>query len=162
MKAQKLNLELECINKPKLRTFITIENFDTVPTYITKPLSFIQRKFIAKLRLGCLPIRLETGRFSMPKIPENERICQVCNKTDPGYLYLNEIESEVHVIFNCNRYKEIRQNWIQKLTLPPDYNLLTLYKKLDIVLNHAQNVKFTAQYLINIFDLRSKIIMTIV
>ena len=55
----------------------------------------------------------------------------------------------------------MRQKWLQKLTLPPDFALLTLYKKLDIVLNHAKNVKFTAQYLIDIINLRSEIILTI-
>ena len=69
MKSQKFNLELECINKPKLRTFIMIKDFNTILTYITKPLTFIQCK-MAKLRLGCLPIRQETGRFCRPKIPE--------------------------------------------------------------------------------------------
>ena len=162
MRSQKFSLELECINKPKLRTFITIKDFNTIPTYITKPLTFIQRKFMAKLRLGCLPIRLETGRFCRPKIPENERICQVCINADPNYLYKNEIESEVHIIFNCNRYKEMRQKWLQKLTLPLDFALLTLYKKLDIVLNHAKNVKFTAQYLIDLINLRSEFILTII
>ena len=156
-KTQKNMLEMECINKPKLRTFITFKNFETVPAFITKPLSFIQRKYLAKCRLGCLQIRLETGRFSRPILPENERICQVCIKGDPLYLYKNEIESEIHVLFQCNRYKELRYKWLKNLTLPPDFNLLNYYGKLDIVLNHEKNVKMTAQYLIDLMDVRSKV-----
>ena len=156
-KTQKNMLEMECINKPKLRTFITFKNFESVPAFITKPLSFIQRKYLAKCRLGCLQIRLETGRFSRPILPENERICQVCIKGDPLYLYKNEIESEIHVLFQCNRYKELRYKWLKNLTLPPDFNLLNYYGKLDIVLNHEKNVKMTAQYLIDLMDVRSKV-----
>jgi hypothetical protein len=71
-------LKAECQAKPKLRTFILFKNFDSEPAYTTKPLSFFQRRMMAKLRLGCLPIRLETGRYSIPRLPENERTCLVC------------------------------------------------------------------------------------
>ena len=47
---------------------------------------------------------------------------------------------------------------IEKLTLPIDYKLLNSYEKLDVVLNHAENVKFTSQFLINVMDLRSNIL----
>ena len=108
-KSQRFSLELESLNKPKLRTFLTIKDFEKVPAYITKPLSFIQRKFLAKCRLGCLPIRLETGRFCRPILAENERVSQVCLENGvTDYQYKNEIESEIHLLFNCNRYKYIR------------------------------------------------------
>ena len=63
-------------------------------------MSFIQRKFLAKCRLGCLPIRLETGRFCRPILAENERVCQVCLENGvTDYQYKNEIESEIHLLF---------------------------------------------------------------
>ena len=33
---------------------------------VEKERGWTQRKFLAKCRLGCLPIRLETGRFCRP------------------------------------------------------------------------------------------------
>ena len=161
-KSQKFSIELESLNKPKLRTFITFKDFERVPAYITKPLSFIQRKFLAKCRLGCLPIRLETGRFCRPFLAENERICQVCLEDGSmDYQFKNEIESEIHLLFNCNRYNYIRIKWFEKLTLPPDYILLNKYERLKVVLNYANNVKFTAQFLIEAMDIRSKALLTL-
>ena len=75
--------------------------------------------------------------------------------------FIGQVESEVHFIFHCNRYVNIRQYWLDKLTLPVDYNLLNVYQKLDIVLNHPDNVKPTAQFLIHAYDVRSKLISSL-
>ena len=75
---QQTSLKTQCVEKPKLRTFVKFKDFATTPSYLTKPLSFIQRKFLAKTRLGCLEIRLETGRYARPSLPEEARTCLVC------------------------------------------------------------------------------------
>ena len=56
-------LSSECAQKPKLRTFVLFKDFQEQPAYITKPLALHQRRMMAKTRLGCLPIRLETGQY---------------------------------------------------------------------------------------------------
>ena len=58
-------LSSECAEKPKLRTFMLFKDFQEPPAYITKPLTFHQRRMVAKTRLGCIPLRLETGRYSI-------------------------------------------------------------------------------------------------
>ena len=68
-------LKNECEQQSKLRTFIKFKQFGILPAYVTKPLSFFQRKHIAKLRLGSLEIRIESGRFSRPHLEIHERIC---------------------------------------------------------------------------------------
>ena len=67
-------VETECQGKPKLRTFIMFRDFQTLPPHVGKPLSFIERRTISKLRLGILPIRLETVRYLKPVVPENQRL----------------------------------------------------------------------------------------
>ena len=57
------DLKIQCAIKPKLRTFITYKNFSTLPPYVGKPLSFVERRLLSKIRLGILLLRLETGRF---------------------------------------------------------------------------------------------------
>ena len=117
---------------------------------------------MAKIRLGCLPIRLETGRYSRPRLLENERICQVCYQGNlTNNPYIGEVESEVHFLFNCNRYKDLRKLWLERLTLTSDFCLLNVFQKLDIVLNHPENVKITAQFLINAYYLRSKTLINL-
>ena len=65
--------------------------------------------------------------------------------------------NDVHDIFNCNRYSDIRLILLNRLSLPVDYNFLNVYQKLDLVLNHPENVKATAQFFLNAYDARSKI-----
>ena len=35
----------------------------------------VRQSYLAQLRLGILPLSIETGRF----IPKNERFCLICN-----------------------------------------------------------------------------------
>ena len=87
-------VENECRAKPKLRTFVTFKDFKNISSHIFKPLSFLERKTISKIRLGILPIRMETARFLRPIVPENERFC---------YCQSGETESEYHVLFICEK-----------------------------------------------------------
>ena len=77
------------------------------------------------------------------------------------YQYKNEIESEIHLLFHCNRYNYIRSKWFKKLTLPPDYILLNKYERLKTVLNDAKNVKCTAQFIIEAMGIRSKALLSL-
>ena len=43
---------------------------------------------------------IETGRYSKPKTPEDQRICQCCK--------LNAIENEIHFVLQCPYYTEER------------------------------------------------------
>ena len=45
---QQADSKLACENMPKLRTFVKFKDFSRTPSYLTKPLSFIQRKLVAK------------------------------------------------------------------------------------------------------------------
>ena len=142
---QRQFLKLKCETKPKLRTFITFKDFENQPPHVGKPLSFIERKTISKLRLGILPIKLETGRYLRPVVPENERTCY-CNS--------GQIESEFYVLFECQTYSNMRESWLNKLSKPDNFQTLPPEEKLKVVLNIPENVKQTAQYLVSIMDLR--------
>ena len=39
---QQIRVEIECKNKPKLRTFITFKDFNNLPPHVYKPLSFLE------------------------------------------------------------------------------------------------------------------------
>ena len=138
-------LKNECERKPKLRTFIKFKDFKTLPPHVGKPLSFLERKTISKLRLGILPIRLETARYLRPVVPEDQRLCY-CNS--------GEIESELHVLFICAKYENLREAWLTKLQKPDNFHHFSPQDKLKLVLNDPGNVRHTAQYLINLMDLR--------
>ena len=44
------------------------------------------------------------------------------------------------------------------MLIPPNFNELPEVEKLRLVLNKPVNVKYTAQFIINIFDIRSKVV----
>ena len=120
---------------------------------------------MAKTRLGCLPIRIETGRYSIPKLPESERKCLVCKNLSQSIDYgpldgpnSGPVESEIHYLFTCGAYKTERDIWYDKMTLPPDFNLLSVESKLKIVLNDPCNVKATSIFITNAYNTRSKIL----
>ena len=145
IKKQQDLLKANCASKPKLRTFITFKDFQTLPPHVGKPLSFIERKVISKIRLGILPIRLETARYLRPVVPEDQRLC---------YCDSGEVESEIYVLFKCHKYNTLREAWLRKLTKPENFNDLPPNEKLNLILNKSENVKHTAQYLVSVMDLR--------
>ena len=57
---------------------------------------------MAKFRTGVAPIRIETGRYE--GLSEVERTCTFCK---------DYIEDEIHVIFDCNLYNDIRTELFQ-------------------------------------------------
>ena len=54
-------LKHECEQKPKLRTFLKFKQFNAMPAYVTKPLTFLQKKHLSKIRLGSQELRIESG-----------------------------------------------------------------------------------------------------
>ena len=155
-------LKTECQSKPKLRTFLLFKDFNITPSYITQTLNFTQRRQIAKLRLGCLPLQIELGRYLIPKQPENQRFCKICSNSNLNENNLNEnslIESEYHFLFVCRAYNFERQNLLSKLILPTNFINLPNNVKLSIVLNDPQNVKLTSQYIINLLNIRNRLLV---
>ena len=53
-----------------------------------------ERSLLAQLRIGILPIRVETGIFV--NLAVKERVCQICKS--------QEVEDELHFLFNCPKY----------------------------------------------------------
>ncbi len=54
---------------------------------------------MAKMRTGVAPIRIETGRYEMPALTPEQRICNFCA--------LNEPETAEHVITRYSQYNDI-------------------------------------------------------
>ena len=91
-------------NKPKLRSYRQFKkNFGT-QNYVSLKIPKNQRSLIAKLRLGILPIALETGRFT--NTPLNERNCFYC---------IDKIEDEFHLVCNCKMYTDLRETLYQSM-----------------------------------------------
>ena len=140
-----LKLMNKCQTQPKLRTYKQITESTLDKSYLHKPLTFIQRKSLAKFRLGVLPIRIETGRYERPVKSAIERICTQCNQQVP--------EDEVHFLLHCPKHDAIRVIFLPKITLNDFPNLNDL-AKLKYLVNSPDIVKLTAQFIIDCFDNR--------
>ena len=153
-------LQAECSEKPKLRTFMLFKEFQVSPAYIYKPLSFFHRRMMAKLRLGCLPIRVETARYSIPRLPESERYCLVCknHETMLDTSDLGSIENEAHFLFQCRSFLNEREIWFSNMSLPANFESLSFQEKFKTVLNIPENIKPTAIFIFNAYNQRSKIL----
>ena len=83
---------------PKLRTYTKFKSVFSVEPYLLMNLPKSKRCLLAQLRIGVLPLAVETGRYY--RKPLDTRTCLVCNS--------NSIEDELHFICHCPRYEIYR------------------------------------------------------
>ena len=83
-------------SKPKLRLYAQIKTVYEAEPYVKMNLTRVERSYLARLRLGILPIMVETGRFR--NLPLELRICPFCDA----------VEDEIHFLFNCLKYQHLR------------------------------------------------------
>lgn len=87
-------------NDNKLRTYRTYKSSFTTEPYITMNMRRDHRRILAKFRSCNIPLAVETGRYSKPKTPLNERLCKFCDTAS--------VEDETHFLIDCDFYSDIR------------------------------------------------------
>jgi hypothetical protein len=87
-----------------LRLYKEVKTNMDAELYVKLNLTSSERSMLAQLRMGILPIRIETGRFTNMKL--SDRICQICQE--------QKVEDEIHFLFICDSYSERRQRFIRK------------------------------------------------
>ena len=95
-------MEATMLQKPKLRTYATFKHSFGTEKYVNQTLSRSRRSFLSQLRLGVLPLQIETvifkpicGTKNNRKIYPSKRICTSCNinvcEDDLPKIYMGEI-----------------------------------------------------------------------
>ena len=120
----KADWEHQCATKPKLRTYVKFKNDVKVANHISSNISKYERSLISQLRLGILPLRLETGRYS--NLQEKDRICLLCDG--------NYIENEHHFLFQCELYNTERTQLEYALDI--SFTDLSDVEKFNLVFRH--------------------------
>ena len=88
------NHQLNIINvNKKLTFFFTFKNETKYSDFINHIKNPEHRRITSKFRIGNHNLTIENGRFTIPKTPENHRICYHCT--------LNSVEDEMHFLFHC-------------------------------------------------------------
>ena len=89
------------VNGNKLRLYRRYKKDLQPEHYVTNAMPRHLRSNLCKLRCGTLPLSVETGRYTKPPIPLEERICPFCN---------DAVEDEIHFLINCDIYSDLRFN----------------------------------------------------
>ena len=129
---------------PKLRTYVTFKMEFKTENYLLLNLNRKERSLMAQLRSGILPLRIETGRYARES--PDERLCKLCNDST--------IEDEKHFVLNCSFYRDIRNQLLNSIDLPADWNTYCETQKLKFLLN-VQTRKI-AKYLVKAYCLRRR------
>ena len=146
------DLKLKCQAMPKLRSYIKFKDFNKTPSFLLKPMSFIQRKKLNKFCLSCLELKIETGRYL--HLPENERLCEIHESCLKQAIQ----ENEFHFLLFCPAYSDIRTSWLNKLELPENFQQSPVEEQVSTLINDITNVKATAQFIVDAYNLRSRIL----
>lgn len=94
-----------------------------------------KRKIITRWRLSCHKLKIETGRYTSPKTPREERKCAMCDVLD----------DEQHALYRCTAHRLIRARF---------QDLLTKKKCVMELLNPSsiEEATMIAEYLVAIED----------
>ena len=78
---------------------------------------------ISKLRLGSHNFMVERGRWTRPITQHTHRLCKTCD----------ELEDEMHVFLECERYKELRQKYLPSTVFkhPSMFKFIDFLQKAD-------------------------------
>ena len=91
----------------KLKVFSNVLQFGNIPQYLKLNVPKEVKSNITKLRTSTHKLHIETGRYTRPKTPRNERTCNFCS----------QIETESHFLLFCVKYKS------QRLKLAKAFNI---------------------------------------
>ena len=67
------------------------------------------------------------------------------------------METESHFLFYCGGYRQIRQQWLDNVIVPGNFNQLTDADKIRVLIN-LDNVKSSAQFIVEAFNHRNKLL----
>ena len=127
----------------KLRTFVIFKKRCMEEKYLAFNLTRKERSCIAQLRLGVLPLRIETGRYKGEK--EADRICVLCNT--------NQVENELHFLLHCPLYNIERSAFLEKIYVRhSNFSTLQDTEKIDWLMNN--DIYSTIKYVVTAFDKR--------
>ena len=122
--------------KPKLYYHKQIKNKYKADNYCY--INLKKNSLLAKFRLGMFPINIELGRYQ--RIPREQRFCPLCD--------LDQGEEELHILFDCPRYCELRKSLFEQAALTyPLFNEVSNIDKMKLLTNNYNIVRKMATFL---------------
>ena len=107
----------------------------TPPKHLGLPYKL--RKVISRIRCSNHPLAIERGRYTNPKTPREDRLCELCDE--------QVIEDEEHFLMKCSVFTHLRDHYQMN------------FNNISDILN-MENQYQLAQYLLSAFELRQRAI----
>ena len=121
------NWKAELDKKPKLRSFRTYKTDMKPESYVQHCYNRQLRSFLAQIRCGILPLKIETGRFKNQ--PLDERMCEMC--------HLGKVESELHFLCECPLYNNYRDTLYGNVSIYyPNFQTLSQQSKFEYLMKY--------------------------
>ena len=135
----------------KLRTYKKFKSSFSTEVYVSIPHQKKYRSAYAKFRCGVAPIKIETCRYGLNRLPVAQRLCESCNV----------IEDEFHVIMNCSMYVDIRSILIRSIcTLTVDFLNKPQEEQFIELLSNPLYYKVVSKAMYNILNVRRYVVFS--
>ena len=129
----------------KLRTYRTFKENYGEEQYVRIITQKKYRSAYAKFRCGVAPIKIETCRYGLNRVPVNERLCETCNL----------VEDEIHVLLHCSRYDDIRDTLFADIcNIKRDFCDLTVDSQFILIMSDPLCFKFVSKAMYCILNRR--------
>ena len=109
----------------RLSIYRTIKNTPNTESYVINTRSVGGRRVLAGLRMGCLPLAVETGRYC--NTPYQDRVCRLCDR--------GEVEDQPHFLCICPAFQNLRHHLFNHCnSLSSNFYQLSLEEKVKFIL----------------------------
>ena len=130
----------EVAQKVKLSNYLKITEGWGVASQLKAYLSKQKRSLITQIKLGCLPLQIELGKYD--GTARQDRICKMCK---------DEPETKFHFLFHCKDLDQIHTELLDKL--PELSNLSNDCEKFKYLCNSPYTF---ANYIERLWNVRSE------
>ena len=140
---------LELQKSDKLRTYREFKSIFMFEKYLKHVSNPSDRSNLARFRTSSHKLRIEYGRYTVPKTPIAERLCTQCS--------LNAVEDECHFLMICPKYVAQRARITKHLNSNKNIASQTYMSKFNWILSNEDPVicKDIACFTTECFALRS-------
>lgn len=135
------------VNGNKLRTYRLFKSTAQVEPYLLLNVHRLARRSLSMLRIGVLPLHVETGRYSRPVLPLADRKCMFCHH--------DCVEDEKHFLLACPLYSDQRQYLLdQAHELHDTFNTMSDDNKFTFLMNEPSLQLSLCKTVNSMFDRR--------
>ena len=131
---------VECIGNihdstiyPKLRTYKLFKNEFKSENYLSSTKNLNHTLALFRFRISSHNLRIETGRYTRPKMPANDRMCIYCTS--------QAVETESHFLLVCSLFIKERRELLEKINIYlPDLNYVTNEQKFATIMSAEEKI----------------------